>query len=410
MSHISKGDIHAYLDGALGAYPEEAARHVREHLDACRVCTQVLEEERSLREEASAILAASALGPVELDSLEELRARATALDGQERAEGAKGPERADRMVRARPSLVGRMYSIRWAATVVISLGAGWMAREVTGPTGDATGETVGEPVVREVGVRLPDAQEREASLELMERDNAGRFAEAETLPASPSSEVVEGVPPVSDRAAGGFDDDAVLDQVEALPVRQREESAVARGVGPADASVAAQVEETPVEEAPVWETPVEEPPVQARISRDELRSSTSAVNRRDRAVLLGIEARRALAGETVSNTPLLVPGLPVRDVRLAPRDGGPGVGAGGAVVVTQELPDGRVVELRFVPLASGDVVVGGAFQARNDPFSGTQREGWGTVVRDVPGGVAVLSGPLTEPELDELLDRMLGPR
>ena len=29
MSHISKGDIHAYLDGALGAYPEEAARHVR---------------------------------------------------------------------------------------------------------------------------------------------------------------------------------------------------------------------------------------------------------------------------------------------------------------------------------------------------------------------------------------------
>ncbi len=400
MSHISKGDIHAYLDGALGAYPEEAARHVREHLDACRACAQVLEEERRLREEASAILAASALGPVELDSLEELRARATALDGQERAEGAKGPERADRMVRARPSLAGRMYSIRWAATVVISLGAGWMAREVTGPTGDATGEIVGEPVVREVGVRSPDAQEREASLELMERDNAGRIAEAETLPASPSSEVVEGAPPVSDRAAGGFDDDAVLDQVEALPVRQREESAVARGVEPADASVAAQVEETPVEETPV----------QARAFLDELRSSTSAVDRRDRAVLLGNEAPRAFAGGTVSTTPFLVPGLPVRDVRLAPGADGQGGRAGGAVVVTQELPDGRVVELRFVPLASRDVVVGGAFQARDDSFSRTQRAGWGTVVRDVPGGVAVLSGPLTEPELDELLDRMLGPR
>ena len=402
MSHISKGDIHAYLDGALGAYPEAAARHVREHLDACRVCAQVLEEERRLREEASAILAASALGPVELDSLEELRARATALDGQERAEGAKGPERADRMVRARPSLAGRMYSIRWAATVVISLGAGWMAREVTGPTGDATREIGREPVVREVGVRSPDAQEREASLELMERDNAGRFAEAETPPASPSSEVVAGAPPVSDRAAGGFDDDAVLDQVEALPVRQREESAVARGVEPADASVAAQVEETPVEE-----TPVEETPVQARAFLDELRSSTSAVDRQDRAVLLGNEAPRAFAGGTVSTTPFLVPGLPVRDVRLAPRDD---ASAGGAVVVTQELPDGRVVELRFVPLASRDVVVGGAFQARDDPFSRTQRAGWDTVVRDVPGGVAVLSGPLTEPELDELLDRMLGPR
>ena len=400
MSHISKGDIHAYLDGALGAYPEEAARHVREHLGACRACAEVLEEERRLREEASAILAASALGPVALDSLEELRARATALDGQERAEGAKGPERADRMVRARPSLAGRMYSIRWAATVVISLGAGWMAREVTGPTGDATREIVGEPVVREVGVRSPDAQEREASLELMERDNAGRFAEAETPPASPSSEVVAGAPPVSDRAAGGFDDDAVLDQVEALPVRQREESAVARGVEPADASVAAQVEETPVEETPV----------QARAFLDELRSSTSAVDRRDRAVLLGNEAPRAFAGGTVSTTPFLVPGLPVRDVRLAPGADGQGGRAGGAVVVTQELPDGRVVELRFVPLASRDVVVGGAFQARDDSFSRTQRAGWGTVVRDVPGGVAVLSGPLTEPELDELLDRMLGPR
>ena len=400
MSHISKGDIHAYLDGALGAYPEEAARHVREHLGACRACAEVLEEERRLREEASAILAASALGPVALDSLEELRARATALDGQERAEGAKGPERADRMVRARPSLAGRMYSIRWAATVVISLGAGWMAREVTGPTGDATREIGREPVVREVGVRSPDAQEREASLELMERDSAGRFAEAETPPASPSSEVVAGAPPVSDRAAGGFDDDAVLDQVEALPVRQREESAVARGVEPADASVAAQVEETPVEETPV----------QARAFLDELRSSTSAVDRRDRAVLLGNEAPRAFAGGTVSTTPFLVPGLPVRDVRLAPGADGQGGRAGGAVVVTQELPDGRVVELRFVPLASRDVVVGGAFQARDDSFSRTQRAGWGTVVRDVPGGVAVLSGPLTEPELDELLDRMLGPR
>jgi len=400
MSHISKGDIHAYLDGALGAYPEEAARHVREHLGACRACAEVLEEERRLREEASAILAASALGPVALDSLEELRARATALDGQERAEGAKGPERADRMVRARPSLAGRMYSIRWAATVVISLGAGWMVREVTGPTSDATRENVRESVVREVGVRSPDAQERETSLELMERDGAGRFAEAETPPASPSSEVVGGVPPVSDRAAGGFDDDAVLDQVEALPVRQREESAVARGVEPADASVAAQVEETPVEETPV----------QARAFLDELRSSTSAVDRRDRAVLLGNEAPRAFAGGTVSTTPFLVPGLPVRDVRLAPGADGQGGRAGGAVVVTQELPDGRVVELRFVPLASRDVVVGGAFQARDDSFSRTQRAGWGTVVRDVPGGVAVLSGPLTEPELDELLDRMLGPR
>ena len=67
MSHISKGDVHAYLDGALGAYPKEAARHVREHLDACLMCAQLLEGERRLRKEGSSILAASAQGPVELD-------------------------------------------------------------------------------------------------------------------------------------------------------------------------------------------------------------------------------------------------------------------------------------------------------------------------------------------------------
>ena len=62
MSHINKGDVHAYLDGALDAYPEEAARHVREHLDACRECAQLLESERRLRQEASAILAVFGTG------------------------------------------------------------------------------------------------------------------------------------------------------------------------------------------------------------------------------------------------------------------------------------------------------------------------------------------------------------
>ena len=63
MSHINKGDIHAYLDGALGSYPEDAARHVREHLDTCRECAQLLEVERSLRQEASTIIAATAQAP-----------------------------------------------------------------------------------------------------------------------------------------------------------------------------------------------------------------------------------------------------------------------------------------------------------------------------------------------------------
>ena len=83
-------------------------------------------------------------------------------------------------------------------------------------------------------------------------------------------------------------------------------------------------------------------------------------------------------------------------------------GQGGSVVVTQELADGRVVELQFVPRDASDGLVGGVFNERNDFLGRTQPEGWATTVRDVPGGVAVLSGPLTEPELAALLDRALG--
>ena len=403
MSHISKGDMHAYLDGALGAYPEEAATHVREHLDACRECAQLLEVEGRLRQEASAIIAASAQGPVELDPLEELLARASAFDGQERAEE---PLRSGWTGGARRSVGSRMYVLRWAATVVVSLGAGWMARDVAGPVGDVARGVVAEPVVTEIGLR-PAADQQRAELdntvELAEAETlresqaevAGRLAEAEAPSESPGAVAVGGDGLGANRGVGGFDDDVVLDQVEAVSARQRAESAVTRGVGPADASVGAQAAE---------------PRAQALSLSDELRRSAPAVDRQDAASPLGNAAPAPAAAASLSTTSFLVPGLPVRDVRLAPEaDGSAGV-PGGSVVVTQELGDGRLIELRFVPLAGSDAVVGGAFQERNDFFGRTQPVGWAMAVRDVPGGVAVLSGPLTEPELAGLLERALGLR
>jgi hypothetical protein len=399
MSHINKGDIHAYLDGALGSYPEEAARDVREHLDACRECAQLLEVERHLRQEASAIIAASAQGPVELDPLEELRARAAALDGQEQAEEAEGPKRPGG---TRPSVRNRMYKLRWAATVVLSLGAGWMAREVTEPAGDVARRGLTEPVVTEIGLQPAADQER------LERDNAvgpaveetlresqvvvaGELAEAEAPAESPGA-VGGGVELGADQRAAGLDDDAVLDQAEAVSDRQRAESAVTREVGVADAARAA------------------EPRAQALSLSDELRRSAQAVGRRDEVSPLANAPPAPVAAASLSTTSFLVPGLPVRDVRLAPGADGSAGGSGGSVVVTQELDDGRLIELQFVPLAESDAVVGGAFQERNPLFGRTLKADWAIAVRDVPGGVAVLSGPLTEPELAELLDRALGLR
>lgn len=108
MSHVDKGALHAYLDGALDEYPAGEARRVREHLDACAECAQVLEEERLLREDTRELLA-MASPSVEAPPLEELRSLA-------RSGGGLGE--------VRPRL--KLYRFSWAASVVLALGVGWM--------------------------------------------------------------------------------------------------------------------------------------------------------------------------------------------------------------------------------------------------------------------------------------------
>ncbi len=415
MSHISKGDVHAYLDGALGAYPEEVARHVREHLDTCRDCAQLLEGERRVRKEASAIIGTSALGPVELDPLEELLVRAAEFDGQQPAEGAGRADGSERGGRARPLLGSRLYAFRWAATVVISLGTGWMAREVTGPAGSVARIADTERVTTESVLRPVADQER------LERDIVGGRVEEETeeaAPEAPASLGVVGGAISADRGVG-FSDDAtledpaafdnsaaldkpvVLDQVTAVrSARQRAASEVAPEVVPADVDVAAQVAE---------------PTVETARRSDELRaprrsSSAPDADRQDGVSVSNNAATGSTASASLSTGSFMVPGLPVRDVRIVPEADGLAGGSGGLVIVTQELEDGRAIELRFRKLEGSDAVLREAFQERNELPGRTFRAGWVTVDRVVPGGVAVLSGPLTALELEDLLDRVFGAR
>lgn len=193
----------------------------------------------------------------------------------------------------------------------------------------------------------------------------------------------------NERSAGGFADDAVLDepavldQVQAQAARQRAASGVAPEVVPADAR--AQAAEPPVETARLSE--------QRRVS--SLSSSAPDANRQDGALRFDDAAPGASAPASLSTTPLLVPGVLVRDVLVAPEADSVAGGPGGLVVVTQELDDGRIIELRFVPLSGSGVFLREAFQERNEIFGRTLPAGWGMAVREVPGGVAVLSGALT---------------
>ena len=426
MSHISKGDVHAYLDGALGAYPDEAATHIREHLNECSECAELLEDERRLRQEASAILAASTPGQVELDPFEELLARATEADRQERAEGREG---SGQTRSARPLLGSRLYSLRWAAMVVVSLGAGWMARDLTGPAGEPARRTASELVVQELDFAPPADEERLASddagvpetLPEPQAVVAGGFADADrpsdllivatefvrpaVPPAPQDADAATEVPSNAAPADGRLDDSLVLDQVEVLAplARQRAESRVS-ALGAANPSARAQAEALQPEE----------PEVDALAPSDEPPRSVSGGQQRRAIAPQAIAPQSLLAAPSSSvlrsTTSFLVPGLPVLDIRLAPEADDLPEGSGSSVIVTQELEDGRIIELEFVPGAANDLAVGAALRERDDLAGRARQAGRGTAFREVSGGVAILSGPLTESELEDLLDLALGPR
>jgi len=110
MSHIDEGALHAYLDGALDAYPAAEATRIREHLESCAACAARLAGERAIREEADAILEMTA-PVVQMPPLEDLRALAEHRTRTSRVRG-----------------LSRMNRWSWAASVVLALGTGWMLR------------------------------------------------------------------------------------------------------------------------------------------------------------------------------------------------------------------------------------------------------------------------------------------
>ncbi|MFW6199821.1 MAG: hypothetical protein ACOC8K_04540, partial [Gemmatimonadota bacterium] len=62
MSHLTDGEIHVHLDGAVDLLPARRAAEIREHLFRCEDCQARLEEERRIRDQASGILGSAAPG------------------------------------------------------------------------------------------------------------------------------------------------------------------------------------------------------------------------------------------------------------------------------------------------------------------------------------------------------------
>jgi len=130
MSHVTEGELHAYIDGALRSFDSSAAERVTGHLETCGDCQVRAEAARALRDRASVLLDA-ALGDVaEVPPFEDLVERA----GVDSGAGVSGS--------ARPPW--RFQRFAWAASLFVALGAGWMANAVSRDSGGAPLQAIPE--------------------------------------------------------------------------------------------------------------------------------------------------------------------------------------------------------------------------------------------------------------------------
>ena len=402
MSHIGRGDLHAYLDGALGDYPEEVAAGIREHLSACAECARLLEEERELRRNASEILAQSPEVPVDLTPFEEL----VGLAGQP----AKPED-------ARASLSSRLRPLRLAATIVISLGAGWLARDLTRPAGRVESRVAAEVAPPLLDGSLRVEGEAEAGREVDKMDvlleavvpTDELFADTDEAPMEVAGRMSQPLP----SAPSEIPSSASVE--ESQPARRQREVRSSTF----DEDQVADARFRRAEAADAERLKADEPlasPSSALANVAQARGLVSGLEREYVGVQRSVDAQDALADDRSdaaldTSTPLLIPGLSVRDVRFVRRAGEPGT----TVTVIQEMAGGRVVELRFVTVADGifanrDAISEAVYRDTNEVSVDPLPDGWNEVVRSVPGGIATLRGPLSENELSRLLELAVAAR
>jgi hypothetical protein len=119
MSHVDDGTLHAYLDGALSE--EEPNRDELEaHLRVCADCRVRLEVALADRDRSREILGLLAPQEILTPPFEEMLARREARDAPGRPGTRGGPGRGSRRIGP--------IRLAWAASILLALGGGWMAR------------------------------------------------------------------------------------------------------------------------------------------------------------------------------------------------------------------------------------------------------------------------------------------
>ncbi|MBK37026.1 MAG: hypothetical protein CME26_16040 [Gemmatimonadetes bacterium] len=139
MTHISLGNIHAFIDGELVGDRE---REIEEHLDGCTECQQLLDRERINVDIVSGVFSSVLEVPAEilesLPSADEMIALAQAEESRvpdkpKSKAFSWGGLKTVRLPRFRPLVLSPQ--LQMAATVVLLFGGGWMLLRQGAPAG-----------------------------------------------------------------------------------------------------------------------------------------------------------------------------------------------------------------------------------------------------------------------------------
>ncbi len=387
MRHVTDGELHAYLDGALGLLPGGRGKEIREHIAECPVCQERLQDEEGIRSVVERILTAPDLSEVGLPTFEELRERAEAPVPEK-----VGDEEAK--VRYRGPLKG--LPLAWAATIVLALGVGWMGSEVF------------RTLPRDGRLRAP--VDRLESMQRSEAGIPGLTADSTSLP------------------------EALARQAEPLPDQSIHETEAASDAALSPSAVVAEgavrdegpVEAREQEEVPTQLEPAEIEAERRAISEAMLRETVVPPDSPSDRSLTGLAAARQLltleptAQDPVPVTDSLeyssaVPGLAVPGLKVASFEWEERVPGVKALLIRQLLSPGDTLELRYLGLllgteteprrdagvfpleeVSGWRVYANALEASLPP-------GWAQVVMERERGLLVARAPSDEDQLKALL-------
>ncbi len=391
MRHITDGELHLYLDGALDLIEETRGEEIREHLTLCSACSERFQDEEELRTRAQALLGVPAVEVGAMPAFEELRARAE-VEALSRAEVvAPGKAGVGSRTTRRGLLKG--LPLAWAATIVLALGVGWMGGKFQQSM--PNGFSVGLPETDSEAVPAPGVR---ASIGIQEQESEPAQAMDRLTSGSEPGEVQADVAPEARGVVGPPSADAPSTKIAA--------GASVEELGREDVAEGAEHRARIAVDSFI-------PSMAMQLLAGESVAYASEPERREASVP-GLLAEDVVDSVSAEGGSLTVPWLEVLSMDW--EEWFPGERA---LRIRQLLPMGDTLELRYVGMLIGTDPAGqpkrisGELQEKvkvpDQPLSPVVMQaslppGWNQVVRPLGRGWLVARAALPEPQIRALVD------